>query len=77
MNRRIQEPEVAKGAKEMVITDDGFALNISVVKKGRVIYAGIEKSSLLFTTFTLGNTTTLQSTQIAKDEHRGNGNSRP
>merc|ERR1719408_70183 len=34
---------VAKGASEMVLTDDNFASIIKAVEKGRVIYAGIQK----------------------------------
>merc|ERR1719262_892267 len=39
----IQGTEVAKGASEMVLTDDNFASIIKAVEKGRVIYAGIQK----------------------------------
>merc|ERR1711959_105786 len=39
----IQGTEVAKGASEMVLTDDNFVSIVSAVEKGRVIYAGIQK----------------------------------
>ena len=39
----IQGTEVAKGASEMVLTDDNFASIIKAVEKGRVLYAGIQK----------------------------------
>jgi len=35
--------EVAKGASDMVLTDDNFCSIVSAVEKGRVIYAGIQK----------------------------------
>merc|ERR1719428_1779768 len=39
----IQGTEVAKGASEMVLTDDNFVSIVAAVEKGRVIYAGIQK----------------------------------
>eukprot|EP00929_Paragymnodinium_shiwhaense_P042834 TRINITY_DN22100_c0_g2_i1.p1 TRINITY_DN22100_c0_g2~~TRINITY_DN22100_c0_g2_i1.p1 ORF type:complete len:933 (-),score=307.14 TRINITY_DN22100_c0_g2_i1:521-3319(-) len=39
----IQGTEVAKGASDMVLKDDNFCSIVSAVKKGRVIYAGIQK----------------------------------
>merc|ERR1712196_149612 len=39
----IQGTEVAKGAAEMVLTDDNFVSIVGAVEKGRVIYAGIQK----------------------------------
>eukprot|EP00928_Gymnodinium_smaydae_P047517 TRINITY_DN31719_c0_g1_i1.p1 TRINITY_DN31719_c0_g1~~TRINITY_DN31719_c0_g1_i1.p1 ORF type:complete len:1005 (-),score=234.28 TRINITY_DN31719_c0_g1_i1:232-3246(-) len=39
----IQGTEVAKGASDMVLTDDNFVSIVGAVEKGRVIYAGIQK----------------------------------
>merc|ERR1712066_916088 len=39
----IQGTEVAKGASDMILTDDNFCSIVSAVEKGRVIYAGIQK----------------------------------
>merc|ERR1719159_1344958 len=39
----IQGTEVAKGASDMILTDDNFCSIIQAVEKGRVIYAGIQK----------------------------------
>jgi len=39
----IQGTEVAKGASEMVLTDDNFCSIVTAVEKGRTIYAGIQK----------------------------------
>mmetsp|Transcript_88069 Transcript_88069/g.273603 ORF Transcript_88069/g.273603 Transcript_88069/m.273603 type:complete len:712 (+) Transcript_88069:2-2137(+) len=39
----IQGTEVAKGASDMVLTDDNFCSIVAAVEKGRVIYAGIQK----------------------------------
>merc|ERR1712007_220933 len=35
--------EVAKGASDMILTDDNFVSIVSAVEKGRVIYANIQK----------------------------------
>ena len=35
--------EVAKGASEMILTDDNFTSIVRAVEKGRSIYAGIQK----------------------------------
>ena len=35
--------QVAKGASDMVLTDDNFCSIVQAVEKGRVIYAGIQK----------------------------------
>ncbi|CAE7359679.1 unnamed protein product [Symbiodinium natans] len=39
----IQGTEVAKGASEMILTDDNFTSIVKAVEKGRSIYAGIQK----------------------------------
>eukprot|EP00929_Paragymnodinium_shiwhaense_P030794 TRINITY_DN17386_c0_g2_i1.p1 TRINITY_DN17386_c0_g2~~TRINITY_DN17386_c0_g2_i1.p1 ORF type:complete len:1094 (-),score=238.22 TRINITY_DN17386_c0_g2_i1:586-3867(-) len=39
----IQGTEVAKGASDMVLTDDNFVSIVAAVEKGRQIYAGIQK----------------------------------
>jgi len=39
----IQGTDVAKGAAEMVLSDDNFVSIVNAVEKGRVIYAGIQK----------------------------------
>lgn len=39
----IQGTEVAKGAADMVLTDDNFCSIVGAVEKGRVIYAGIQR----------------------------------
>ena len=35
--------QVAKGAADMVLTDDNFCSIVGAVEKGRIIYAGIQK----------------------------------
>jgi magnesium-transporting ATPase (P-type) len=39
----IQGTEVAKGASDMILTDDNFCSIVKAVNKGRVIYAAIQK----------------------------------
>merc|ERR1719221_2264578 len=39
----IQGVEVAKGASDMILTDDDFCSIVAAVEKGRVIYSGIQK----------------------------------
>jgi len=39
----IQGTDVAKGAADMVLSDDNFCSIVSAVEKGRAIYAGIQK----------------------------------
>merc|ERR1711972_625986 len=39
----IQGTEVAKGASDMILTDDNFCSIVKAVEKGRVIYSGIQK----------------------------------
>jgi len=39
----LEGTEVAKGASDMILTDDNFCSIVKAVKKGRVIYSGIEK----------------------------------
>merc|ERR1711881_276480 len=39
----IQGTDVAKGASDVILTDDNFCSIVGAVEKGRVIYAGIQK----------------------------------
>lgn len=39
----IQGTDVAKGASDMILTDDNFCSIVTAVEKGRIIYAGIQK----------------------------------
>jgi len=39
----VQGTEVAKGAADMILTDDNFCSIVAAVEKGRAIYAGIQK----------------------------------
>jgi len=39
----LEGTEVAKGASDMVLTDDNFCSIVSAIEQGRVIYAGIQK----------------------------------
>merc|ERR1719364_150159 len=39
----IQGTDVAKGAADMILIDDNFCNIVEAVKKGRIIYAGIQK----------------------------------
>merc|ERR550537_1247182 len=39
----IQGTEVAKGASDMILTDDNFVSIVGAVEQGRVIYSGIQK----------------------------------
>jgi potassium/sodium efflux P-type ATPase len=39
----IQGTEVAKGASDMILSDDNFANIVVAIEKGRVIYSGIQK----------------------------------
>lgn len=39
----IQGTEVAKGASDMILTDDNFCSIVTAVEKGRIIYSGIQK----------------------------------
>lgn len=39
----IQGTDVAKGAADMILTDDNFVSIVGAVERGRVIYAGIQK----------------------------------
>merc|ERR1719337_73227 len=39
----IQGTEVAKGASDVILTDDNFCSIVGAVEKGRIIYAGIQK----------------------------------
>jgi Ca2+-transporting ATPase len=46
--------DVAKGASDMILTDDNFATIISAVEQGRNIYNNIKKSVLFLLTCNLG-----------------------
>jgi len=39
----LEGTEVAKGASDMILTDDNFCSIVSAIEKGRIIYAGIQK----------------------------------
>ena len=39
----LEGTEVAKGASDMILTDDNFCSIVKAIEKGRVIYAGIQK----------------------------------
>merc|ERR1712072_744834 len=39
----IQGTDVAKGASDVILTDDNFCSIVGAVEKGRIIYAGIQK----------------------------------
>ena len=41
--RTVTTVEVAKGASDMILTDDNFCSIVKAVEKGRGIYSGIEK----------------------------------
>jgi len=72
----ISGTEVAKGASDMILTDDNFCSIVSAVEKGRVIYANIQKFVcfllstnigeilLIFTTMAIGLPIPLEPLQI-------------
>ena len=39
----LEGTEVAKGASDMILTDDNFCSIVRAIEKGRIIYAGIQK----------------------------------
>ena len=39
----IQGTEVAKGASDMILTDDNFISIVAAIEKGRIVYEGIQK----------------------------------
>lgn len=39
----LEGTEVAKGASDMILTDDNFCSIVKAVEKGRIVYAGIQK----------------------------------
>jgi magnesium-transporting ATPase (P-type) len=39
----LEGTEVAKGASDMILTDDNFCSIVKAIEKGRIIYAGIQK----------------------------------
>ncbi|KAL7688022.1 putative P-type ATPase, HAD superfamily, P-type ATPase, transmembrane domain superfamily [Plasmopara halstedii] len=50
----ISGTEVAKGASDMILTDDNFCSIVSAVEKGRVIYANIQKFVIFFLSTNIG-----------------------
>ncbi|KAG7397394.1 Cation transporting ATPase, C-terminus [Phytophthora boehmeriae] len=46
--------EVAKGASDMILTDDNFCSIVSAVEKGRVIYANIQKFVMFLLSTNIG-----------------------
>ncbi|GAB9477664.1 hypothetical protein Gpo141_00014782, partial [Globisporangium polare] len=50
----ISGTEVAKGASDMVLTDDNFCSIVSAVEKGRVIYANIQKFVMFLLSTNIG-----------------------
>jgi potassium/sodium efflux P-type ATPase len=50
----ISGTEVAKGASDMVLTDDNFCSIVSAVEKGRVIYANIQKFVMFLLSMNIG-----------------------
>lgn len=51
--------DVAKGAAEIVLTDDNFATIVAAVEEGRIIYQNIKKSVLFLLSCNLGEIFTL------------------
>jgi magnesium-transporting ATPase (P-type) len=50
----ISGTEVAKGASDMILTDDNFVSIVSAVEKGRVIYANIQKFVMFLLSTNIG-----------------------
>ncbi|KAG3154741.1 Calcium-transporting ATPase 1 [Phytophthora idaei] len=50
----ISGTEVAKGASDMILTDDNFCSIVSAVEKGRVIYANIQKFVMFLLSTNIG-----------------------
>jgi len=53
----ISGTDVAKGAADMILTDDNFATIVSAIEQGRTIYSNIKKSVIFLLTCNLGEVT--------------------
>src|SRR5690606_9681374 len=51
--------DVAKGASDIILTDDNFATIVSAVEQGRNIFANIKKAVLFLLSCNLGEITAL------------------
>jgi Ca2+-transporting ATPase len=51
--------DVAKGAADMILTDDNFATIVSAIEQGRNIYSNIKKSVIFLLTCNLGEVLTM------------------
>jgi Ca2+-transporting ATPase len=51
--------DVAKGASDMILTDDNFSTIVSAIEQGRNIYNNIKKSVIFLITYNLGEVITI------------------